>query len=83
MVLRFLLSTAEVKDLHSQFGVVATTFINAVQLGIRALIASLFHNNQSHVIWDRSIATLQLEAERTALFLDTLGVVVMRVDNFF
>ncbi len=37
IALRFFLSAEVVKDLHSQFGVVATSFINAVQLGIISL----------------------------------------------
>ena len=77
MTLRYLLSTAEYKDLHIHFGVVVTTYIDAVQLGMQALLKCLFHNEKGRVFWNRSIDNLRQAAERTASFLDIPGVVAM------
>ena len=77
MTIRFLLSTSEYKDLHVQFGVLVTTFVDCVQLGLRALIKALFKNNLSRVFWDRSEEKLQLAAAQTASFLDIPGVIAM------
>ena len=52
MTLRYRLSTAEYEDLHIQFGVVVTTYIDAVQLGMKALIKGLFNHEKGRVFWD-------------------------------
>lgn len=77
MTIRFLLSTAEYKDLHVHFGVVLTTYVDCVQLGIQALIKMLFKHSKSRVFWDRSIDKLKESAEKTASFLDIPSVVAM------
>ncbi len=79
MTLRYLLSTAEYKDLHIQFGVVVLTFINVVQLGIRALIHALFQHKKARVFWDRPLENLHSAARRTSLFLDIPGVVAIAI----
>ncbi len=49
MTLRYLLSTAEHKDLQEQFGVAVSTYIDAVQHGIKALVKLLFNHKKGGV----------------------------------
>ncbi len=75
--LRYLLSTAEHKDLHIQFGVVVSTYIDAVQLGIKALVKPLFNHKKGRIFWDQLVENLHQVAERTASLLDIPDVVAM------
>ena len=77
MTIRYLLSTAEYKDLHVQFSLVLTTYVDCVQLGIGSLIKALIKNEKSRIFWDRTAEKLQLSAAKTASFLDIPGVVAM------
>ena len=49
MALRYILSTAENKDLHVQFGAVETTFKHCVKLGLRAIVEALVNHPKARV----------------------------------
>ncbi len=77
MSLRYLLNTAEHKDLHIHFGVVVSTYIDAFQFGIKALVKLLFNHKKGRVFSDRSVENFHQVAERTAAFLDIPDVVAI------
>ena len=81
MTIKYLLSKAEPKDIHVQFGVSATTFHDYIILGMQAIIDCLSVNDKGRVFWDRSVESMNRAAERTALFLDIPNVVAMMDGN--
>ena len=54
MTLKFLLSKAELKDIHIQFGCPLTCYRRYVRLGIESILACLMDHPRSKVYWDRS-----------------------------
>ena len=77
MTLKFLLATAELKDLHVQFGAVLSVYSRCVLLGLRVFVQVLVKERRSRVYWDRSTDGLRRAAARTAMFLDIPGIVAM------
>jgi hypothetical protein len=77
MTLRYLLSTAEYKDLHVHFGAVLQTYIDSVQLGLQAIIYSMINHPKAEVLWKRNVEDLQKAAAKTSSFLDIPGVIAM------
>ena len=77
MTMRFLLATAEMKDLHVQFGAVLSVYSHCVRLGLRVIVQVLCSDTRSRVYWDRSEEELSKAAARTSSFLDIPGVVAM------
>ena len=77
MTLKYLLSKAETKDLHVQFGASATSYQDYIILGMQAIVDALSSNDKAKVYWDRSIRGMKEAAKRTAQFLDIPNVVAM------
>ena len=77
MTVKYLLSRAELKDIHVHFGAILTTYINCVKLGMRCIVQTLSCHPKAKVFWDRSADGLIKAAERTKMFLDIPGVVAM------
>ena len=77
MTIKYLLSKAEPKDLHVQFGISATTYHDHIIIGMQAIIRTLSENEKSRVFWDRSVEGMNRAAQRTAQFLDIPNVVAM------
>lgn len=77
MSLKFLLSKAELKDIHVQFGVPLTSFKIYIGLGIKAIVVGLIDYASSKVFWDRSTDGLKRCADRTKDFLDIPNIVGM------
>ena len=77
MTVKHLISTAEKKDLHVQFGATASTYTKCVRLGMILVVKVLANDPRAKVWWDKSGSSLKLAAERTATFLDITGVVGM------
>ena len=75
MTLRFVLSTAECKDLQPQFGAIQKTFNDCVSIGLEAIVESLIDHPLAKVYWDHSKEALESCAEKTSSFLDIPGVV--------
>ena len=71
-----LVSSAELKDIHAQFGAPLNIFRRCAELGMAAIIANMNHEKMS-VVWDRSPENLTKMAERTSQFKDIPGVVGM------
>ena len=77
MTVKYLLSRAELKDIHVHFGAILTTYINCVKLGMRCIVQTLSCHPKAKVFLDRSADGLIKAAERTKMFLDIPGVVAM------
>ena len=75
MCLKYLLSCAEMKDLHVHFGATATTFDQCIWLGICCMVVALIDSKKSKVNWDRLVKKLKIAVERTLMFMDILNVV--------
>ena len=77
IALKFLLSNAELKNLHVQFGSAVSTFNELAWFGIDCFVVCVGRCDLGKVFWDRSEEHLSRCAERTKLFLDISGVVAM------
>jgi hypothetical protein len=77
MGLKYLLSTAEVKQLHVQFGCCVSTYMDCVWFSMDAFIHCVGTCQEGKVYWDRSIHNLEKCASLTKQFLDIVGVVAM------
>ena len=77
MAIKFLLSMAESKDLHVQFGAIASSFRDMVEVGCAAIIKGLINNTLAQVYWDRSEEGLKRVSDMTKMFSDIPGVVGM------
>ena len=75
MVIKYLLSCAEIKDLHVHFGATCTSFWRCVNFGLKVLVKVLIEHPKARVFWDRSHEALEAEAKRTQQFLDIPNVV--------
>ena len=75
MTVKFLISTAEQKDIQIMFGV--TNFSDIVRLGTSLLIKYLANHQKSRVFWDRSDNNMARVCERTKQFTGLPGVVAM------
>lgn len=80
MALRFLLSTAEEKDLHVHFGALESTFSDCIWLGMKVLVKNMADDPRSRVYWDRSLENMMHCAERTSDF-DLVPNIVALVDG--
>jgi len=58
MTLKWLTSHAEHRNLHLQFGVLAATIGDVVQLGLQAVDYNLMCHKKSRVFWYRLIKNL-------------------------
>lgn len=77
MTIKYLVSTAELKDLHPQFGATSTAFLESSRLGMMVLVKVLIDNPKAMVVWDRSKHACSEVAKHTSRFLDIPGVVAM------
>jgi len=77
MMIKYLVSKAEHKDLHVHFGATLNTFCDAVKLGMQIIVKVMIDNPKARVYWDWSIEACQASAVRTSQFLDIPGVVSM------
>lgn len=51
MTLKFLTTTAELKDLHPQFGSLKTTYNDCVRLGMQVIVKNLINDERAKVVW--------------------------------
>ena len=81
MGLKYLISTAEVKQLHVQFGCVLSTYMDYVWFSMDSVIHCIGASMEGKVFWDRSPTNLEKCASLTSQFLDIEGVVAMVYGN--
>lgn len=81
MALKFLLSRAEMKDLHVQFGAIVTVFDRCIEVGMCAIFKVLMTDTRSKVYWDRSEAGMLKAADLTKAFTGPPGAVVAMIDG--
>jgi len=81
MALKFLLSRAEMKDLHVQFGAILTVFDRCTEVGMCAIVKVLMTDARSRVYWDRSEAGMLKAADLTKGFTGLPGAVVAMIDG--
>ena len=76
MTIRYLLSTAELKDIQAQFGAVLCCLTECIELGM-CTILTLIDHPKCRVTWDRSVDYCKEVSKRTYIFPDIEGVVGM------
>ena len=77
MTIKYLLSEANIKDLHVQFGAQDVVYRRCIELGCAAICQELLNHPHSRVHWDRSLTALNAAANRTKMFTVIPGVVGM------
>lgn len=78
MTMKFLTTTAELKDLHPQFGALKTTYDDCVWLGMQVIVKNLINDERAKVFWPiNEPGYLERCAERTAMFDQVPNVVGM------
>ena len=81
MALKFLLSRAEMKDLHVQFGAILSVFDNCTEVGMCAIVKVLMTDARSRVYWDRSEAGMLKASDLTKAVTGLPGAVVAMIDG--
>ena len=81
MVLKYVLSMAEKKDIHVQFGAVLSVFDRYVELGMSVIIKVLMNDERARVVWDRSVANLEHTSSLTNCFFGLPGKIVGMIDG--
>ena len=80
MAVKWLTCCSEVKNLHCQFGALATQFENCVYLGLGSILKALVNNEKARVFWDMSEDNLQEQASLTAAF-EAIRYVIAMMDG--
>ena len=76
MTIKYLLSTAELKDIQIQFGAILSYLTECIELGM-CTILTLIDHPKCRVTWDHSFDYCKEVSKRTDIFIDIEGVVGM------